>query len=397
MINKVLITTYLACLALLSGIIPTQAQFNESPSFNFDSDLDSTTKSSLISSVKSIAPGETFQVALKLEQPKEWHSYYHNDGVGISHSPKVAWSTPDGFTTSSLIFPTPHKFDSSGLNAYGYEGTHYFLTEITAPPSMTTGDTVSLKADATWQICKASCKSEKGQHTIQITCSPTTVENPAFSSELDNYRKKYIPTENPENWTASATEIDKNIKIKISSDKDLPYDLKFYEFNGQLDAQKEINVSSLGKVATITGAFNEGNGISSNPAKKLDHISGILHSPSKAIFGEKHSVFITAKWQNETSALATKDNIEKHSQQNETTPSETDLSAEEIASKYDIDSKLNIISLKRLDDDGNVLDDKNNIIAKENLFTDGGGVITNADGEIIGAVEKTTFYWAAYS
>jgi len=124
-------------------------------------------------------------------------------------------------------------------------------------------------------------------------------------------------------------------------------------------------------------------------------LSFMNFSPSEPLFKENHSVFITAKWPNETSASATEGNIEKHSQHNKTTQSETDLSAEEIASKYDIDSKLSIISLKRLDKDGNVLDDNNNIIAKEDLFTNEEGIIINADGEIIGAVKKTTFYWAA--
>jgi len=238
MIKTAFITTYLACLTFLGSISHTQAQFGESPSyqsFNIDdqnSNDSSKTKSSLLSSVKSIAPGETFQVALKLEQPKDWHSYYHNDGVGISKSPTITWEVPEGFTTSPLIFPAPHQFDSFGLNAYGYEGTHYFFTNITAPSDMAHGGTATLSANANWQICKVSCINETGKHSIQVICSPATVQNPEFSSEVSDYQKKYVPDtlETPENWTVTATEIDNEIKIKIITDKELPYDLKFYEF-----------------------------------------------------------------------------------------------------------------------------------------------------------------------
>jgi len=72
-----------------------------------------------------------------------------------------------------------------------------------------------------------------------------------------------------------------------------------------------------------------------------------------------------------------------------------ELSFEEIAAKYDTDSKISIIDLNRIDSDGNVLDDEGNIIAKEELYTDSEGNIINKNDEIIGKAKNTTFFYAA--
>ena len=47
----------------------------------------------LVPEVKSIAPGSTFSVALSLEHPEKWHSYYQNSG-GVELPPSVTWKVP---------------------------------------------------------------------------------------------------------------------------------------------------------------------------------------------------------------------------------------------------------------------------------------------------------------
>ena len=406
MIKKALLTTYLACLVLLGTSSSIYSQNGNSSfdlgnkiNFGFNPSSSSSSKSSLISSVSSIAPGDSFTVALKLTHPVGWHSYYHNDGIGISKSPAITWTYPDGFIASSLTFPTPHRFKSSGFTSYGYEGTNYFITDITAPKDLAVGETVTLTADATWQLCKESCKNEDGKHSINIVCATQTITNPTFTSELADYQKKYLPASTPEEWKISAASINGNIDLNIDSENKLPDDLEFYEYDGQLDAQKEIKITPSGNSLTISGTFNQGNDLTSGPAKGLDHISGILHSPSSALTGDKHSVFVSTQWDAPSEKIIPINNLQVnegiHDEHTPTSIVENDLSALEIAEKYDIDSKVSIITLDRIDDEGNALDDDGNIIAKEELFTDGEGNIVNKDGEITGELEKTTFFYAA--
>lgn len=397
MIKKFITILYLA---FIGSLTPAQAQFGGGG--NTD------TQSSLISSATSIAPGESFHVALKLVQPSEWHSYYNNDGIGISQSPSVTWTLPDGFTASELIFPTPHTFDSFGFNSFGYEGTHYFYTKITASADLTVGDTEILSADASWQICKENCIMQDGQHSVQITISSDTVANPAFNAELADYQKKYIPApETPASWTVSVTDTDSQIKIKINTDKELPIDLKFYEYNGQLDAQKPIDISSLGNNATIKGVFNEGNDFKPGPAEKLDHISGVLHSPSTELTDGSHSVFITAKWpttepagdQVAVAPIATKQTALTPQIKNGELPDDYYLEYDTYAdlsemAKFEHTSKIHTLSLDQINDNGDVINDKNEIIAVGSWQFDDGSVVSREGGAVLNKKKETTFIWA---
>ena len=108
----------LICVACITLIIPlASAQFSDPNSGIGTGNSEEKSTSSIISSSNAIAPGEKFEVALKLSHPPKWHSYYHNDGIGISQIPAVKWILPDGFTASSLKFPTPQSFDSFGLKS----------------------------------------------------------------------------------------------------------------------------------------------------------------------------------------------------------------------------------------------------------------------------------------
>ena len=388
----------LICFASIILAAPTvSAQFEAPPSgLNYGTDSSSST-SSVIASVKSITSNQKFEVALKLNHPKSWHSYYHNDGIGVSTPPSIEWVLPEGFKASSLIYPTPHKMMSFGLNTYGYDGTNYFITEITASSDIKVGDTFQITAKANWQICKVSCVQESDSHTLQINTASSSVSNPIYETELSSYKNKYIPAlVQPSDWTITANEENNQITVKISSESNttLPDDIQFFEHDGQLDIQQPVTITRDNGTLTISGVFNQGNDFSSSPTEKLDHIQGILYSPSTPLTEDRHSVSIRAAWTTSPALLTGIDTttlVTDHSGESET----NEDSAKDIAIKYDLDSKISIITLDRLDDDGNAIDDAGNIIDKEDLFTDGDGNITDADGNIIGKIKKTTFFWAA--
>ena len=396
-----LLTTLLCITSIFTISQSANAQFGEPDGgFGLGGGGEETSASSVISSVQSIAPGDKFLVALKLDHPMGWHSYYHNDGIGVSQIPAIKWTLPNDFKAAPLTFPTPHSMDSFGLNSYGYEGTNYFITEITAPENLTIGDSFEITADASWQICKVSCIQESGKHTLKITCANTTKKNPEYDKEISDYLKKYVPTQTiPEDWGISAEQKEKDIQIDITSSGKLPDDLTFYEYNGQLDAQKPIKITSEEGKLTIAGKVNEGNDFSPKAPPRLDQISGILHSPSTALSGKSHSVFINAPWEGENGSTVKATPPEPATKIEHTDkPSSSETAketAKEIATKYDLDSKISIITLDRIDDEGNAIDDAGNIIDKEDLFTDAEGNITDKEGNIIGKIEKTTFLVAA--
>ena len=217
-----LLTTLLTTLLCFAGFLilsqPANAQFGQPDTGYSLGGSEEKSTSSVITSVNSIKPGETFQIALKLNHPKGWHSYYNNDGIGVSQIPAIKWTLPTGFKAAPLTFPTPHSMDSFGLNSYGYDGTNYFITNITAPKDLKIGQSLQITADASWQMCKISCIQESGKHTIKLTSSETTTPNPEYNKEIADYQKKYIPAQSPPtNWKISAQATPDTIEIEIDS------------------------------------------------------------------------------------------------------------------------------------------------------------------------------------
>ncbi len=141
--------------------------------------------SSLVSEVKSVAPGQTFAVALALSHPEGWHSYYLNPG-GIEDSPSIQWTLPKGATAGPIQWPAPHVTDppfqldeANPEKAYTYSDDQAFLiTEITLPNDASLiGTTIRIVANAKWQICKSQCKTEKAQLTLELPVAAQSEDN----------------------------------------------------------------------------------------------------------------------------------------------------------------------------------------------------------------------------
>jgi thiol:disulfide interchange protein DsbD len=134
----------------------------------------------MIPEVKVITAGSVFRVALKLEHPARWHSYYRNSG-GIELGPAIDWKLPDGFTAGPIQWPVPSVKDGYFGKSFIYEGSPVFLTEITAPANLAPGKTVSLTANATWQICEESCINEEKSFSFDLPVGAAEVKDPSVS------------------------------------------------------------------------------------------------------------------------------------------------------------------------------------------------------------------------
>ena len=146
-------------------------------------------ESSLVSEATSIAPGQTFSLALKLKHPEEWHSYYKNSG-GIELSPEIEWNLPKGFTAGPILWPIPEVKNGEYGISYVYQGDPVFLVDISAPATLETGKSISLTANASWQICKDSCINEKKQFTLELPVTAAAVKDPAQIDLFANARAK---------------------------------------------------------------------------------------------------------------------------------------------------------------------------------------------------------------
>jgi thiol:disulfide interchange protein len=176
---------------------------------------DPATKASLVSELKTVAPGGKFTVALKLEHPEGWHSYYQNSG-GVEQSPAIQWTLPDGFTAGPMQWPTPEVKDGFFGKSFVYQGSPVFLTEITTPATLESGKTITLKADATWQICEDSCLNEKKSFTLTLQSGPEAQADSQATALIQKARSA-MPATMP-SWKFSASETGDGFLLKVETD-----------------------------------------------------------------------------------------------------------------------------------------------------------------------------------
>jgi thiol:disulfide interchange protein DsbD len=158
-------------------------------------------EAALVSEVETIAPGATFSVALSLEHPEKWHSYYRNSG-GIELPPELKWTLPEGFTAGPIQWPVPEVKDGYFGKSFIHSGNPVFLVDITAPATLATGGTITLNAAAAWQICEQSCISEEKSFTLTLPVAATLRKAPATADLFA--RARASQSARPDGWSFSA-------------------------------------------------------------------------------------------------------------------------------------------------------------------------------------------------
>ena len=62
----------------------------------------------LLGAVRTIAPGDTFWVALRQQITPGWHTYWTNPGDS-GETPRLEWALPGGFTAGDIQWPHPER------------------------------------------------------------------------------------------------------------------------------------------------------------------------------------------------------------------------------------------------------------------------------------------------
>lgn len=185
-----------------------------------------------VSEVSTIKPGEPFHVAIKLDHPKGWHSYYVNPGfVGIPLKPN--WALPDGFKAERVGWPVPHIGKTAGKNTYGYEPSVTHLFKVTPPSSLEAGGMVTLTTDASWQICDDdNCVLEPPftatdtEHSIELSVGSASEKNAAVAEIFAEGRaqlSKELPSDLKVEASKNALELSLLISPASAVDKDKLY------------------------------------------------------------------------------------------------------------------------------------------------------------------------------
>lgn len=164
---------------LLSLILPLQAQ-------ELDAEQQATgphIEVRLLNEDRSLVPGKTHWLGIELIPETDWHTYWQNPGDS-GEPPQVSWSADAPLTFSEIQWPLPKAIPVAHLVNFGYEGANLLMVPVTVPGSLEANQSINIKADLSWLVCKEDCIP--GWATLQIdlpTASTTNKSDWAFRFE----------------------------------------------------------------------------------------------------------------------------------------------------------------------------------------------------------------------
>lgn len=138
---------------------------------------------SLVSRTDSVQAGQSVTVALRLEHQPGWHTYWLSPGIG--EATKLKWVLPDGWNAGGIQWPAPHTIHGPDgkVTGHGYAEVIHLPVTITAPADAVSGETVLLKATASWLMCNPEhCIPGKADLKLQL---PVVDQLPSVNMLVD--------------------------------------------------------------------------------------------------------------------------------------------------------------------------------------------------------------------
>ena len=241
--------------------------------------LETKEKISFIPTVRTITPGKPFDLFIEINHRPDWHSYYVNPGATGS-ALALDWKLPKGFKIGPIQWATPHLNTKGNTPGFQYSNTTWHLVTVTPPSDLPAGETITISANAMWQVCKEQCAQHFEEPSISLKSSATASES-STDKRLEDARNAQ-PIRNFGAWKITAFKQGKTFTLNLTPSSSDPIQLEnvyFYSSDKQNDmkGKQESTKTDSGYQLTFTAAQG---------AKALPHISGILSSSSGWIKGD---------------------------------------------------------------------------------------------------------------
>lgn len=191
-------------LVLVMGAVPVLAQDQADTSPHSDAEL--------VTDRVAVQPGESFDVALRIDMEEGWHSYWINSGDSGLET-RIRWDVPDGVEVDDIRWPYPERIDTNPFTTYGYHDVVYLFSEVTIPEDFQ-GDVLSLSARADWLICADICLPAYEDVAIDIPIG--TESGRTAHAEAMDHARGLIPVNLPEGWHADAETTDEGYLISVA-------------------------------------------------------------------------------------------------------------------------------------------------------------------------------------
>lgn len=144
----------------------------------------------LVSEVRTVQPGTPFWVGLRLQITPGWHVYWQNPGDSGDRV-RLNWQLPPQVTAGEMQWPYPQRFPVGPLMNFGYRDQVVLLTQITPPVNLLPGQTLNLRAQASWLVCQEDCIPEATPVTLSLPVAASAQANPAVTAAFQQVRGQH--------------------------------------------------------------------------------------------------------------------------------------------------------------------------------------------------------------
>ncbi|MCS7030301.1 MAG: protein-disulfide reductase DsbD family protein [Gloeomargarita sp. SKYG116] len=147
-------------------------------------------QASLLSDAQVVQAGQPFWVGLRLRITPGWHVYWQNPGDSGDRV-RVDWQLPAGATAGEWQWPYPQRIPVGPLVNFGYKDEVILLAAITPPATITPGQTLDLRAQASWLVCQTDCIPEATTLSLSLPVGAQVVVNPETAARFDQVRSTH--------------------------------------------------------------------------------------------------------------------------------------------------------------------------------------------------------------
>ncbi|MFN6276206.1 MAG: protein-disulfide reductase DsbD domain-containing protein, partial [Alphaproteobacteria bacterium] len=166
----------------------------------------------LVADYMAIAPGQAFQLGLRLRLAPRWHSYWRHAGDAGAPT-EIALTLPEGSTAGPIAWPTPQAIPFGPLMSFGYYGEVVLPMRITPPASLRAGEVFSITAEATWLVCDDVCIPEEGSFRLDL---PVAAEAQANADLAPLFAAAAAALPRPSPWQASASVQGDALRLRLT-------------------------------------------------------------------------------------------------------------------------------------------------------------------------------------
>lgn len=164
----------------------------------------------LVSEAKTLVPGTTAWLGLRIRHEQNWHTYWINPGDSGLPT-RVAWTLPPGFSAGEIAWPAPKRFAVDTLANFGYDGDLLLPVSLAVPADATPGTTAHIAAQAKWLVCHEECVPGKAALALDLPI--------AVPAEPTAHADKFVAARQaqPENgvWKADARIVGDQIEVRV--------------------------------------------------------------------------------------------------------------------------------------------------------------------------------------